>query len=304
MIRKIACIVGQSNENGRGLFSDSSTNGCPLRDPVAPYGSSLRSMWPRLAEMMAARGVWLNITNTARGSTSLTASWCGRIDAWVSGIVIVTGHYILANGGLWKCNNSAGTAITSTVAPTGTTSYTTSDTVVWIYVGVPTGADIAGTVCAEGHARFDPLGYIAAAYATLSSAVGYDEKWMFLSIGQTDKTISTVSADFTTAYINVTNYFLARGIKCALGFTCYAATTGTDAWYTSNLLPGYENALANYSGNANVVTGANLRSALGVLTVSPTSGAGLQSDQLHMNDQALNIASEAWYSALLATGIF
>ncbi|RYG56239.1 MAG: hypothetical protein EON56_04455 [Alphaproteobacteria bacterium] len=55
--------------------------------------------------------------------------------------------------------------------------------------------------------------------------------------------------------------------------------------------------------NANVIAGANLRTALGVLPVTPNAGIpGLKSDQLHMNDEAYALASGAWDSALAAAG--
>lgn len=301
--RIIAAIVGQSNEAGSGVMPDRvGAYGCPLRDPVGPNGSTKRSMWPYLAELMGNRGIWLNIYNAAVGSTSLAASWCGRIDNWVSNLVTIRGHYVLSGGGLWKCNLAVGAISASTVAPAGAADTTGADNIPWLYLGAPAANDIAGTVCGEGHSRFDPNGYIANAYAGLAASVGYDEKWMFLSIGQSDKSLGTVRADYATAIRNVAAYFLSRGIKIALGFTCYASTAGADAWYSSHLLPGYADALATYAGNSNVIAGANLRSALGVLAVSPATGPGLQADQLHMNDAAYALASEAWRDALISAG--
>lgn len=173
----------------------------------------------------------------------------------------------------------------------------------WLYVGAATGSDTNGTVYAEGSARFDPNGYIANAYAGLSGApAGYDEKWVLMSIGQGDKTVGTSAARYSAGLQSVANYFLARSVKVAMGFTVYAGTGGAESWYQSDLLPGYAAALASYSCNANVKAGANLRTALGVLTVSPTSGPGLQADTLHMNDAAYLLASEAWRDALVLAG--
>lgn len=114
--------------------------------------------------------------------------------------------------------------------------------------------------------------------------------------------MGTVRADYAQGLRSIVDYMLARGVKVALGFTCYSAESGAEAFYQSDLLPGYADALATYSGNPNVKAGANLRNALGVLPVSPSSGAGLQADQLHMNDAAYLLASEAWRDALVAAG--
>lgn len=72
--------------------------------------------------------------------------------------------------------------------------------------------------------------------------------------------------------INSTNYWLSRGFKGALGFTCYGATTGLDDWYASDLLSGYADALAFFAGNSSVKAGANLLSALGVLAAFQPPG--------------------------------
>lgn len=304
MKRIIASLVGQSNENGNGILPDRTSGyGCPLRDPVGPNGTTKRSMWPYLADLAGKRGTWLNIYNTAVGSTSITASWCGQIKTWTSGIIAAKGLWLLSSGGLWQCNLAAGTLTSSTIQPTGTSNTTGTDGVPWVYIGVPGGADLDGTVCTSTHARWDPNGYIAAALAGLTNSVGYDQKWMFLGIGQTDKTLTTGRTNYAQGIINVTDFFLSQSVKVALGFTVYSATSGCEAYYQSDLLPGYGDALTHYSDNSNVVAGANLRTALGVLTVTPASGPGLQSDSLHMNDLAYGLASEAWATALIVAGV-
>lgn len=301
----IAGAPGQSNELGSGVWvSQTPTNGCPLKDPVLPNGGSSRSMWPHLSEKLGQRGVWSEIINAGVGSTSAAKSWTGQILTWASGMVVTRGSYILSGGSLWRSNQTAGTSTASTVAPTGTVDTTGADTIPWVYLAAPLGYEVNGYVLQDGDAHFDPNGYFAAALAAANARTGtYAEKWVLISIGQGDKTVSTVRVDYKQALINSTNYWLTRGFKVAIGFTCYGATAGLDAWYTSDLLPGLADAIAFFSGNANVKTGANLRTALGVLPTTPAQGTpGVKSDLLHMNDEALALASEAWATALVTAG--
>lgn len=301
----VAGAPGQSNELGSGVWiSQTPANGCPLKDPVGPNGGTQRSMWPHFSEKMGQRGVWAEVINSGVGSTSAAKSWTGQILTWTSNMVVTRGSYVLSDGKLWRCNLAAGTAVASTVAPVGSANTTGADTVPWVHLGAPLAYEVNGYVLKDGDARFDPNGYFAAALAAANARTGaYAEKWVLVSIGQGDKTVSTVRADYKQALINATDYWLARGFKVALGFTCYGATTGLDAWYTSDLLPGYSDALAHFAGNANVKAGANLRSALGVLPTTPAQGLpGLKSDLLHMNDEALALGSEAWANALTTAG--
>jgi len=299
MRRKIAAIVGQSNEKGQGILSDfTPAYGCPLRDPVGPNGGAFRSMWPYLSELMGRRGTWLSIHNTGVGSTGAAHSWCGYIRTWASSMKVLVGSLVLSGGKTWKCTAASTTINVSTVTPAAGLQ---ADGVTWSDLGTSTGTDTVGLMSAS-NPRFDPNGYIAAAYAGLSAATGYDEKWCFISIGQTDKSMDVVSADYAQALRNITDYMLARSVKVAMGFTCSGNTAGLDAWYTSDLLPGYASALATYAGNSNVIAGANLRAALGLLATSPASGPGVQGDNLHMNDAAYVLASEAWRDALVAGG--
>lgn len=299
----VALAPGQSNELGSGEQPEAVREfGCPYRDPM----TGQRSMWPRLIERMGReRNTWLALRNTAIGSTSVTESWCGRMRNWSNGMLAIRGLWLLSDGGVWKCNIAAGTVSASTVQPTGTSNTTGADSVPWLYIGTPAAGDVNGAIFAEGSARFDPNGYIAAAYAAVNPTTnpGYDDYWIFGSIGQGDKTFSTVRADFATGFQNIYDYMLARDIKVAAGFTCRAATAGADAWYDAELVPGYEDVLTHYAGNANVIAGPNLYAELGVLPVSPTQGLpGLKSDQLHMNDAALFLGSDAWFDKLVTGG--
>ena len=298
-IARIVAIVGQSNEQGNGVVSDwTPAFGCPLKDPVSPRGTTKRSMWPYLSDLLGRRGTWLQVYNSAVGATSIAHSWCGYIRTWASSMNVLPGSYALSGGKTWKCTAASLGINQSTVTPAAGLQ---ADGVTWSDLGTSTGADTVGLLDAT-NARFDPNGYIAGAYSGLSSAVGFDEKWCFISFGQSDRSMNTSTSDFSQAHQTVTNYMLARSVKVAIGFTCYDAESGAEAYFQSTLLPGWAAAVSAFSGNVNVVTGANLRNALGVLAVNPASGPGLQVDTLHMNDGAYTLASEAWRDALVTAG--
>lgn len=269
-----------------------------MRDPVGPNGSTARSMWPYLSEMLGRKGIWFTVKNTAVGSTSAAHSWCGYIRTWSSGVLVAVGSYVLSGGKTWKCTGASTTVNASTVTPAAGLQ---ADGVTWSELGASLGTDTVGLL-SESNPRFDPNGYISTAFNSITGAVGYDEKWCFISIGQGDKTMGTVRADYAAALINITNYMLSRGVKVAIGFTCAGNTAGLDAWYQSELIPGWSDAVVNFNGNSSVIRGANLRIALGPLVTSPATGPGVQSDNLHMNDAAYKLASEAWRDALLAGG--
>lgn len=299
MIRRIAAIVGQSNEVGSGDSSDfTPAYGCPMRDPVGPNGSATRSMWPYLSELLGRKGLWFTVKNTAVGSTSAAHSWCGYIRTWSSGILVSVGSYVLSGGKTWTCTGAGTTVNASTVTPAAGLQ---ADGVTWSDLGASLATDTVGLL-SESNPRFDPNGYIATAFNSIAGAVGYDEKWCFISIGQGDKTMGTVRADYSAALIAIANYMLSRGLKVAIGFTCSGNTAGLEAWYQTELLPGWADAVKAFSGNSNVIAGANLLASLGILPTTPASGPGLKSDNLHMNDAAYKLASEAWAEALTLGG--
>lgn len=291
--RILETVFGQSNELGNGpTKSQNLSIGVPLKDV------SNRSAWPLLAELAGRRGVWLDTHNQARGGTSIVDSWVGVIKAWVSGLNVAKGTYLLSSGGIWKCN-VASTGV-STTQPTGTADTTGADAIPWLYLGVPGIADVAG-VLASTHARFDPNGYVAAAVGGLNAAVGFTTKVAIISFGQTDYTLQNSRALFAAAYRSITDYCLSLGAKVGIGFTCYYPAG--EAYFQSTLIPGMQDALASYAGNPNVFAGANWRAALGVLATNPASGPGLQADATHMNDAAYTLASAAWANAYIAAGL-
>jgi hypothetical protein len=333
-------IVGQSNEWGAGTSPSAGSNyGCIQYDPlpgVTGRGGGVQSMWPYLGALLGRRGVWGEFWNAAQGSTSIVHNWAGIAKTWTNGMSISTpGTYVLpGNGYVYKALPSpnltgaggaaAGTATpstktnvlvaTSTVAPSGTTvggTETGSDNILWQNMRAVTAADVADHVYTVGDALFDPVGYLADSLSTIKSATGtgpkpgYDVGYALVSIGQGDKSLATVRAIFAAGYKAVTDYFLANGIKVALGFTCRATTSGADDWYNNQLVPGVEDAIASYANNANVVRGANLFSALGALTnVTYKDQRGLNaSDSVHMTNVTIPEGSEAWDAALFAAGV-
>ena len=287
MPRYLVSIAGQSNELGSGpTGSKSRTSGFG-----APYiDTGNRGWWPACIEAMGRRGVWLDVSNTAIGSTSLCDSWVGRCRTWGSGMIVTRGSYVLSGGGLWRCNLAASTAAASTNAPTGTTDTTGADSVPWVYVGVPAAGDTDGTVYASGSARFDPNGYIAAAIAAIATRPGYDAKGVYVSIGQGDHTVSSTRAQYGTAMQRIAQHVTGLGYFCWLGVTIgmsgvdSATITTHDATMTGVIQAGRADALAALAGNTLVRAGADLREAIGVPTataVDTTRSAVNSTDYLH-----------------------
>jgi hypothetical protein len=302
-MRVLLCSLGQSNELGPGGDINARVGyGHPLVEPTRPNGAG-GSWWPHLVDLMARRGVIAHVYNAAVGGTSICGYWTGCCRTYVSGMVVNAGSYVLSGGKIWKCTDpdTTGTASggVATVTPSGSVG---ADNVQWQDQGTPTAEDVAGAVYAEGSPRFDPNGALAGIVSGTLTLPGYDEKIVTVSIGQGDKTLASTAAMFSQAYQNVAAYFTSRGYKVALGFTCYGNTSGLDAWYSAELLPGRLAALTALSSNRNVFLGANLRESLGVLAVTPATGPGLQADALHMNYLAMSLAAAAWDTALQNAG--
>ena len=309
---RLLCIIGQSNEQGAGETKGTNIGfGAPHRDPIAPNGSaSNRSMWPRLVERMAKeRGIWTKVYNTAIGGTAAIDNWCGCIRPYVNGMFCSAGLYVLSGGYLWKSNqptSGVGAYLNASVAPVGASNTTGADTIPWVNLGVPTASDVAG-VLAEGHPRFDPRGLLGGANGP---AIGLaaniaDQKWTLVQFGQNDSLCVKNKEEFKSAYRNITNYLLARGSKVSLGISCYN-NSSIDVAYQTMLIPAVEELLLEFSDNPNVVRGANLRTALGVLPTATYRGmVGLKSTDaspVHMNDMAYKVASDAVFDAYTLVG--
>ena len=311
-----ATITGQSNEQGPGytvnavgqtVVHRNDGPGCPAVEPQGPNGG-FNSMWPRLAALMARRGHWFSMQNTARGATGLCDVWVGRCKTWQTGKFITPGAYRLNGGGVWKATGIAiGSGVTTVTGPTGT-SNVTLDTINWVYLGAPTARDTDGRVYEESDTgRFDPNGLLAGCLALQQAATGYDAKLHIVSIGQGDKTTESLAAEYSQGMQSVAAYMTARGIYTLLGMTIYGNTAGLDAWYSAELLPGRAAALVALAGNPLVKPGADLRTALGALSVEAAGGPALatpalQADNLHGNPPAMRAAADAWNLQMQALG--
>lgn len=294
-------ILGQSNEAGPGPSGDKSRSsgaGAPAADPIGPVGSN-NSPWPHLAKAAGARGHWYAFRNHAIGSTNLCDYWVGRCRAYAVSMVVAPGSYVLDSGNVYKAVQATPSAYTLNVAPSSGVG--TSGLTSWTNLGAATAADVDGAIYTEGSARFDPNGKIAALYADLDGLSGFERTAVIVSIGQTDKTLSSTRAEYGAALQSVANYFTSRGVYVFLGFTIYGDTAGMDAWYTSALLPGRVDALAALSSTL-VLAGYNARESLGVLAVSPASGIGLQGDQLHGNADCMLAWGRGWDAQLTSLG--
>lgn len=307
--------VGQSNESGSSDYPDRFGDGigAPNLDAITATGltsvtAATTSSWhPRLSRLLGARGVWLDTLNSARGTTSLAQMWVGQIVTWSAGATYGVGAYTVGSGRLYKLTSSSGstsgstnTAVVGGTVPTWPASGTVVDgDATWTFQRASTADDVVG-VLTQSSALFDPNGWLAA-LATAMNARAVGDRVIAISIGQTDKTVGTTSAQFRDAYIAVANWALSRGYKVAMGFTCDGTTAGLSTWLSGTGQPGKNSALAAFGGNGNVFAGADLYAALGTLAVSTTT-VGLKADQLHLNVYAKDSAAEAWDRALQAAG--
>lgn len=308
MPKRVLIVVGpgQSNEAGSGEEVDCNDGyGAPLRDPCGPNGSSAtRSLWPELARLAGNRVVWLGVRNHAVSATNAADSWVGRCRAWASSMIVGRGSYVLYLGNVFKCAIAASTVSVSTTAPAVGTG---ADSIPWTLARVAIAEDVDGAVYTSSSALFDPNGYLATCAASFSAAVGWDTKLALISIGQGDKTLSVSRAQYANALKNATSYLLANGAdKVAIGFTCTGNTAGLTAWYDSDLVPGWSDALAYFASDPRVITGANIYAVMPSLPTSPAikTTPGIKADFLHMNNAAMAIASSAWNDALVTAGVF
>ena len=303
----LVSLIGQSNEYGSGpTGSKSRTSG--IGTPFVDTGN--RSWWPSALESAGRRGSWIDVANTAVGSTSLCDSWVGRCRTWASGMVVTRGTYVLSGGGLWRCAVAASTVMNSTVAPTGTANVTGADSVAWVYVGVPGAGDTNGTVYTQSSSRYDPNGYIAAALAALASRPGYSAKGVYVSLGQGDNTVGSTRAQYAAAMVAVAQHVTSLGHTCWLGVTCgmsgadAATINARDSTMVNVLIAGRQDALTTLAGNALVKVGADLRTALGVpvaSAVDTTRNAVNSTDYVHLTSATYDQAG-AFVDAAFAAG--
>jgi hypothetical protein len=297
-----AAVVGQSNEQGAGKTPDKAIRAtAPLHDPIGPNGGP-RSWWPYVASALEeSKDTLLLLKNTAVGATSLCDSWVGRLRVWRRGMNVVRGTYVIVGNELYRCDLPLGKAAPTlqlpNEAPLGTAL---QDGCSWLSAGSATA--LPGIVASFKHPLFDPNGLLANALTNLLSIPRVSERWIFISIGQGDKTVSSSSDQYYSALRIATDYFLQANVKVFIGFTCYGTSIGLDAWYQAELLPGLRRALTHYADHPSVAKGANLREELGILPVIESdTTTGLTTDGLHLNNAGYRKAGDAWVRSILTT---
>jgi len=287
-------VVGQSNEQGAGETpSASEPPAPPMSDPVPPHGGR-RSWWPRMATLLARKGISFRVANTAVGATSLARSWVGTPVAWRSGDLATKGSLALYAGHVWKATTAPppyGIGA-STQAPD---SLPRSDGFTWTDLGAIPAGYYSGHVLKEGELGFDPNGYIAKAFAGFAAAQLDESKVAVVSIGQGDKKFRVRRLQYREALASVADYFARRNVTVFVGFTSPAASEGAKEWYARELQPARRDFLSERKQDRMIVEGADLdRLFGGELPITPATGPGLQADYVHMNDTAYDMAAEAW----------
>lgn len=308
--------VGQSNEYGTSDWPDSSSAiGAPTKDALTSAGltsvtaATAGSMHPQIAALGGRRGTWRSTFNTGNGGTSITQFWNGQYVSWSASTNYSKGAYLPVAGKLFKLTSSSNVS-SPNIAQSGSSqpSWPSSGTVVdgeatWTYLRAATALDAPGNVISYTDPLFDPNGAVAnikSNFALLPARYN-GRKFVCISIGQGDKSVSATQAQYTAAIQNITNYLLSLQYKVLIGFTCSGLTSGLDTWLSTIGKPGYLAALASFADNDNVFPGADLYSSLGVLTVN-ANGIGLLSDQVHMNRFTMPLAASFWDTALANAG--
>lgn len=289
-------LCGQSNEKGSGSFASRVGRlGAPIGDGIAPQGTSgVGSMWPRVAEQLGNSGIWLNVFNTARGSSSIVNHWAGRIVAWSAGARMAYGQYTVADGKVYRVTVASGGQTNGTTggsAPVWPTSGTVVDgQLTWTYLRAATGADTIGKVMKEGDDLFDPNGWVAYMVSQSATVPTAAKRLIYIAQGQEDATRGSTRAEYLSALKAVTDYCITRGYEVRIGLSFYADTL--DAQYTGQLIPAINDALSYYAGNPLVKAGVDMRTTFGVLPVSPPRGTlGLKADGLHVTDETIAAAA-------------
>jgi len=179
--KKVNMMIGpaQSNECGSGETPDrTSYFGTPHMDAVYPNGSPTKmSMWPTIASEAAKGATYLNVWDSAIGSSGSVNMWCGYARNWTNNMVVGTGSYVINAGNVYKMttfgasiyNPSIGN---STVAPTHASGTVTGgDSWAWQFVRAVTDEDIDGHVYDKSSALFDPNGYFNNAFAGIDGDI-------------------------------------------------------------------------------------------------------------------------------------
>lgn len=176
----------------------------------------------------------------------------------------------------------------------------------WTTASGPTDAAFSGYGSAvsfsDGKYGFDPLGILNRLHQEMQRLPPKWEKWIYLGNAQSDEFTST-TAWYTNALEQIIQYFLNRGYKVMVGLSCYD-NSGNNVTAYNNLTTQLNNALTYFSGNPNVVAGANLYTLMG--STAGSNGLTYQSDNVHLDAAgslvAANYISSAFQSVLPYNG--
>lgn len=165
----------------------------------------------------------------------------------------------------------------------------------------------AGGVLTENMYGFDPYGLCHRLRRMMQEVPSAKARCVLIQNGQSD----TGNATYQSALENIGSYFLKRGIKVAIGLTCYQPSAGTAAYdnlstRVAAALTTLRNGAGVYYDAADVITGANLYSAMGSTGPMASGGAyfvkDYNMDNIHLNSPGA-IAAGGFVAAALIAGL-
>lgn len=212
---------------------------------------------------------------------------------------------------------TVGTQVTAGAEPAGLATANVGDviadgTVSWTCMSTSTtwnGVSYgAGNILTETRYGFDPFGLLHRLREMLSN-VPAQVRCVLLQNAQSDT--GNANLTYQQALEGIGGFFLQRGIKVAVGLSCYQPSAGTTAY--NNLTTRVNNALTNlrasagtYYDVADVITGPNLYTLMGSTGAMAAGGAYFVKDSgqddLHLNARGA-IAAGGFNAAALLAGL-
>jgi hypothetical protein len=151
----------------------------------------------------------------------------------------------------------------------------------------------AGNIITESRYGFDPFGLVHRLWADLWAVRDAKQRVAILQNAQGDT--SNANLSYQSSLENIASYLLNRGIKVAIGLSCYNASGANTTAY-DNLTTRVNNALTTVRTNGNVgvyypvenvITGANLYTLMGSTGAMAAGGAYFAKDSgqdnIHLN---------------------
>lgn len=324
-------IIGQSNEQGPAAYYESgqlakfnSIYGRPSNDLVVD-GTKSPTAWRGTAwsllgsKLFSRRGINVIWRNAAVGGTGVFDSWAGGATTWESGNAnggfgVSAASWILPtipNGFKYKVNASG--LQHATTEPTWNTTIggSTTDNALTLTTYAADNNDVPGRAYSRGESGYDPLGYIAAAKAMMTTLMAkspnLDEYMFFVSGNQADLAFryKTPLMRFG-AICGLVNDLLISfpKAKIGIGLTCYWDTgfeTGQrPRSYEAVLYPSYIMALNRYHRSKRVFSCGDWFTGLGKSINYATGGT----TAIHMAPDTTENASEVSYNACIASALF